>query len=70
MKIESDIPIPARKRPLCELTRMVGLMKPGESVACSSEGEAQRVRDAMRPHGYRAAVRKLDSGGWRVWRVE
>jgi uncharacterized protein (DUF2249 family) len=70
MEIEKGIPIPPRRQyGNWAASRKAGDMKPGDSMLCESERDANNLRSFMRHRGWKYCQRKVE-GGWRVWRLE
>ena len=63
MQIEKNVPLIEPKAVLADR------MEIGDSVYFEEYKFAMSFRDALRYRGYKYATRKLDKGGWRVWRL-
>lgn len=67
MQIEKNIPVPPAGRSKIEI---INDMEIGDSVLCGTYEQAMSLRDALRYRGLKYTTRKMDQGGWRVWRLE
>jgi hypothetical protein len=67
MQIEKNVPIPPAGRSKIEI---INDMEIGDSVLCETYEQAMSLRDALRYRGLKYTTRKMDQGGWRVWRLE
>ena len=74
MKIESGIPIPlklgrgTRRRQILDCLRQLKKYQSTPDLI-HSHLEQQSVLEAARAHGIKVVTRKMEKGGWRVWRV-
>jgi len=72
MKIEKNIPIPARQKtgkPMSVESKTALKMKPGESVFIPERKMYMRLISALRKANLSYVSRAVD-GGWRIWRVD
>lgn len=63
MEIEKNVPLVEPKAVLADR------MEIGDSVYFEEYKFAMSLRDALRYRGHKYATRKLEKGGWRVWRL-
>lgn len=70
VKIEKDVPIPKPKAAFGVWPEILKQMNIGDSFAVDDDPNSTNVRRAAKGMGMKVAVRKLEKGGWRVWRVE
>lgn len=66
-KIESGIAIPERATQGIYATT-IAQMKTGDSIVCTKPGQVLQFRAAAKEAGVSCTVRKIDNGGYRVWK--
>ena len=67
--IEDNIPIPPRglRGPVREAANA---MLPGQSFVLNDENQKNALLSRARADGMRLTSRKLEKGGWRIWRIK
>jgi len=70
MKIESNVPLPARRGVHSEIGRTASHMATGDSVVCKNSSEAMAMCQALRRRGMTGTMRKLPNETYRVWRMK
>jgi len=68
-EIESGIPVP-EKAARHRWKNMVSKMKPGDSVIVMKHSEAGALGQVIKDRGFGYAMRKQESGVFRVWLLE
>ena len=68
--IERNVPIPRRYKSRNEYPTILGSMKVGESFVLETDSQRQGFLSAAKRYGFSITSRKIDGGGYRVWRVE
>ena len=67
-KIEKGIPMPEKKS--FRRHSWIDEMEIGDSVLVSTIKEVDIIRAQIRNRGKRSERRKVEEGGYRIWRVE
>tara|TARA_R110001583_G_scaffold102756_2_gene249419 strand:- start:489 stop:701 length:213 start_codon:yes stop_codon:yes gene_type:complete len=68
MKIEKGIPMPKKKS--FRKYAWLDEMEIGDSVLVNTVKEVDIIRAQIRNQGKRSERRKVEEGGYRIWRVE
>jgi TusA-related sulfurtransferase len=69
MKIEKDVPIPARRK-LNGLVELLRQMKIGDSVFVKTDDSATMRNTARYALGKGATTTRAEGKGYRVWRIK
>lgn len=70
MKIESNVPLPARRGVHSEIGKAASQMKEGDSVVLNNSSQAMAMCQALRRRGMTGTMRKLPDETYRVWRMK